>query len=206
MMKSELDTSYNGLSVYVLDDERVLSGYAIDAQKVFQESSGRIVLVNKISASLVDSSAHLETGGVLMQEQLKPYTTYSFFSLDVDGVVELSVEFEEEFGNISTNFFDVLDLDGNGYFDLVIHVFNRPWVDALKTQNLPLIYLNDGNDLLVRVNPLDFLDERNLLIGDFDQGLQTSIFDLNGDGDLNIFQYPEVFQDEMIVHYSDVLI
>lgn len=205
-MKSEMDTIYNGLTVHILDDGKALTHYTIDAQRIFQEDGGRIVLVNKISASLLEDSVNLVTGEILIDHAPKPYTTYSFFSLDVDGVVELNVEFEEEFGNINTNFFDVLDLDGNGCFDLVIHVFNRPWEDALKTQNLPLIYLNDGNDLLVRVNPLDFLDERNLLIGDFDQGLQTSMFDLNGDGKLNIFQYPEVFQDEMVIHYSDVLI
>lgn len=205
-MKTEMDTIYNGLTVHILDDGKALTHYTIDAQRIFQEDGGRIVLVNKISASLLEDSVNLVTGEILIDHAPKPYTTYSFFSLDVDGVVELNVEFEEEFGNINTNFFDVLDLDGNGYFDLVVHVFNRPWEDTLKTQNLPLIYLNDGNDLLVRVDPLDFLDERNLLVGNFDLSLQTSMFDLNGDGKLNIFQYPEVFQDEMTIHYSDVLI
>jgi hypothetical protein len=205
-MKTEMDTIYNGLTVHILDDGKALTHYTIDAQRIFQEDGGRIVLVNKISASLLEDSVNLVTGEIVIDHAPKPYTTYSFFSLDVDGVVELNVEFEEEFGNINTNFFDVLDLDGNGYFDLVVHVFNRPWEDTLKTQNLPLIYLNDGNDLLVRVDPLDFLDERNLLVGNFDLSLQTSMFDLNGDGKLNIFQYPVVFQDEMTIHYSDVLI
>jgi len=173
-------------SVFTVNNERYII-HGFDAWHVMKGGLSGFdndLIVGKLAAAQDQSGTYIE-GEIYDSNDGVPVQMYQFFDTSGDELtlVESPIVNEEIESNF--NFFDVKDITGDGYSDIITYAFSRPWELVPRTDEAgkPTIYLNDSNGSLIHININDLPDGRS------NQGKQSLVYDVNGDGIVDLLLF-----------------
>ena len=187
---------------WIIDDYFV-ADLRMEWSEFFVEDTGRqILFVISAGAKLADGVIPFD-GYNLKEDDMIPYQQLQFFTVEDGFVSELSVKIEGEVRTVNASKIDIVDLNSDGHFDIVIHNWARPnEVGTADTKGIPIIYLNDGTDNLTRIDPKIYIGDFEFLENSPGTGemYQSSLVDLDNDGNYEILQFPhEITKDFELV-------
>lgn len=111
--------------------------------------NGKDYFIAKLSAMDLKEGEELDFNQTYQESgnEFSSYNTLLFFEVSQNGSVELvSSPILEEVTNVNYNFFDVVDINGDGFKDIVISAYSRPGFNELvESGGHPIVYL--GSEL-----------------------------------------------------------
>ncbi|MFO1196653.1 MAG: hypothetical protein U1E86_06730 [Burkholderiaceae bacterium] len=135
------------------------------------------LLVSKLNlVELIDPNATVVS---MVDGSMRPLNFLDFIRFDRTGLAFESVPVRDEQTTLSANFIEALDLDRDGYEDLVVY--------AYREGGQPVVYLNDTRGGLFNAHLENFLPRAP---DDWGQDASAKFLDADGDGLLDLLFWP----------------
>ena len=171
----------SSVDVYTINGEQLIHAVISEmcVMSSFEPGSNPIV-VGKMGAG-VDVSGEFIQGQLYDQDNTLAVQLFFFYELVGDKLIEMESPLVNEESNINANFFDCIDINSDGYDDLVVSAYSGD--NSFQDGGLPIIYVNNKEGKLVNLERSDFPQYE----ADRTQGY---LHDVNADGlmDLVLFE------------------
>ena len=173
-------------SVVAIDGKQYFGG-AYDEMCVMPPltANGPRLLIAKMGVAQDTKGRTLVAGQTYSEQEATPVNIYSFFEIEsTGGLKKISSPIVNEEIQSNFNFFDCKDINNDGYPDLVSYAFTRPgFNERVAEGGKPTIYINDKSGKLVKAD-VGYLPKNTAK-----SELQSSMTDVNGDGNVDLLLY-----------------
>ena len=168
--------NYSELGVYNFDGENYFDG--MTSEMCRQDD----LIIATINASKLQEGEIIE-GGFYSETDTVPIVMFAFYAIENEALVKKNIEIVGEEIEHNFNFFDCMDVNGDGQKDLVAQVFSQQWTEQDNNLGIPEIYIRNGDSFLN-------LDTTTWPTFTLDIDSQGYLYDVDSSGTHDLVMFP----------------